>query len=102
MNVRVTKFDRFIETSQVCVGFYVGHPSVGKGLYVDSLVNMQGTDADMVDVAWSTLLPRVTEWVKAEQSKLTSTVGSTFTVPIVMVTVPPPTDTVPPTDPPAS
>ena len=87
MNVRVTKFDRFVDSSQVCVGFYVSHPSVDSGLYVDSLVSMQGSDANMIDLAWIGVLPRVSEWVKTNQSR---TVGTTFTVPVVVVTAPEP------------
>lgn len=88
MNVRVTKFDRLIDTAKVCVGFYVTHPSVNTGLYVDWVVDMQGTDANMVDLAWIGVLPRVTQWVKEEQAKQTATIGLSFTVPIVMVSVP--------------
>lgn len=88
MNVRVTKFDRFVDTAKVCVGFYATHPSADKGIYVDAVVDMQGTDANMVDIAWISVLPRVTQWVKEELAKQTMTVGSTFTVPIVMVSVP--------------
>ena len=88
MNVQVTKFDRFVDTAKVCVGFYVTHPSVDTGLYVDHLVEMQGTDATMVDLAWIGVLPRVTQWVKDEQAKKTATVGFSFTVPIVMVSIP--------------
>ncbi len=88
MNVRVTKFDRLIDTAKVCVGFYVTHPSVNTGLFVDNLVDMQGTDANMIDIAWIGVLPRVTQWVKDEQAKQTATIGSSFTVPIVMVSVP--------------
>jgi hypothetical protein len=88
MNVRVTKFDRLIDTAKVCVGFYVAHPSVDTGLYVDATVDMSGTDANMVETAWIELLPRVTQWVKDEQAKAKATVGSAFTVPVVFVTVP--------------
>lgn len=88
MDVRVTKFDRFIDTAKVCVGFYVTHPSVDTGLYVDQTVDMQGTDANMIENAWIELLPRVTKWAKDEQAKASATIGSSFTVPIVMVSVP--------------
>lgn len=99
MNVRVTKFDRLFDTANVCVGFYVTHPSSDTGLYVDGLVPMQGTDANMVDIAWIGVLPRVTQWIKDEQAKQTATVGSSFTVPIVMVTIPEgPTGTSPSAD----
>lgn len=96
MNVRVTKFDRLIDTAKVCVGFYITHPSVETGMYVDQLVDMQGTDANMVDLAWIGVLPRVTQWVKDEQAKQTATIGLSFTVPIVIVSVP--TDPSPPTE----
>lgn len=88
MNVRVTKFDRLIDTAKVCVGFYVTHPSVDTGIHVDTTLDMQGTDANMVETAWISLLPRVTQWVKDEQAKATATVGTAFTVPVVMVTLP--------------
>ncbi len=88
MNVRVTKFDRFIDTAKVCVGFYITHPSVDTGIYVDHRVDMQGTDANMIDLAWIGVLPRVTDWIKEQQANQTATVGTSFTVPIVMVSVP--------------
>ena len=88
MNVRVTKFDRFFDTSKVCVGFYVTHPSADTGFFVDTVISMNGSDADMTEAAWVDVIPKVLSWLKSIQSSLGSVIGSTFTVPLLVVQAP--------------
>ena len=58
------------------------HPNSDTGLFVDAAVPMNGTDSDMVEAAWIDVFPRVVSWTKSIQP---STVGQTFSVPILVV-----------------
>lgn len=90
MNVRVTKFDRNFAGQSVCVGFYVSHETVDTGFFVDGSVPMEGTDDSMIEKVWIQVLPQVVSWLKTIQTNLSSNVGKTFSVPVVLVQAPAP------------
>lgn len=78
MEVTVTKFERHLDMSKVSVTFSIKKIDTGFATTMAGLVDMQGTDDQMVSAAWELLQPDVKYWLTTEKK----IVGSTFTVPV--------------------
>lgn len=79
MEVKVIKFERHLETSQASVTFSIKKLNSNFATTMAGLVNLQGTDNEMVSAAWNDIQGAVTYWLSTTE---TSVVGSTFTVPL--------------------
>ncbi len=79
MEVKVIKFERHIDIQKVSVTFSIKKIDTGYATVMASLINMEGTDSEMVKTAWDNLDDRVKYWLTTIEKDV---VGSTFTVEI--------------------
>ena len=90
MEVKVIKFERHIDIQKVSVTFSIKKIDTGYATTLVGLVNMEGTDDDMVTAAWNLIQLDIEYWLSKEKN----VVGKTFTVPIPAPTPKPEEQTV--------
>ena len=78
MEVTVTKFERHLETQQASVTFSIKKLDTGFATTTASLVELKGTDDEIVKAAWENAQYSVNYWLSTEKQ----IVGSKFTVAI--------------------
>jgi len=81
MEVTVIKFERHLEMQKVSVTFAVKKTDTGFATTMAGLVDMVGTDDEMVTAALEKIQPDIAYWITTEKN----VVGKTFTI-----SVPPP------------
>jgi len=78
MEVKVIKFERHLEMQKVGVTFSVKKIDTGFASTFGALVNMVGTDDEMVAKALEIIQPDIVYWLTTEKN----VVGKTFTISI--------------------
>jgi hypothetical protein len=78
MEVTVIKFERHLEMQKVSVTFAVKKTDTGFATTMAGLVDMVGTDDEMVTKALEIIQPAIVYWLTTEKK----VVGKTFTIPI--------------------
>jgi hypothetical protein len=77
MEVTVIKFERHLEMQKVSVTFSIKKLNTSFATILASLVDLQGTDDEMVKAAWNHAQPDVNYWLSTTEK---SVVGASFKV----------------------
>jgi len=78
MEVKVIKFERHLEMQKVSVTFSIKKTDTGFATTMAGLVDMVGTDDEMVTAALEKIQPDIAYWITTEKN----VVGKTFTISI--------------------
>lgn len=78
MEVTVIKFERHIDMQKVSVTFSIIKTDTGFATIMAGLVDLVGTDEEMVSAAWNSLQDSITYWLSTEKQ----IIGKKFTVSI--------------------
>ncbi len=78
MEVKVIKFERHLEEQKVSVTFAIKKTDTGFATTMGRLVDMVGTDDEMVQKTWENIQTELKYWLTTEKN----VIGKTFTVPL--------------------
>ena len=83
MEVKVIKFERHLDAQKVSVTFSIKKLDTGFATNLGALVDMQGTDDDIVNKALEIIQPDIVYWLSTEKN----VIGKTFTIDLPQVPV---------------